>query len=287
MKRREMLKLSGAAIGLSMFPLGWTRAEEGKKEKVLYYTQSAGFRHGPVTRKNGELAFSEKVMVEVGKEHGVEVVCSQDGGVFDGDLDQYAAIAFYTSGDLTTAEEKPMSKEGKKKLLDWISAGGGFVGFHSATDSFRMPNDKEKKDPYIEMLGGEFITHGAQQKAKMKVASPKFPEVENLGDGFDMMEEWYAMYKFGKDLHVVLVQETAGMTGDMYQRPPFPATWAKMFGKGRVFYTSMGHREDVWTNKEHFQTVVLGGFSWVMKHVDADVTPNVEQVTPGANKLTK
>ncbi len=287
MKRREMLKLSGAAIGLSMFPLGWTRAEEGKKEKVLYYTQSAGFRHGPVTRKNGELAFSEKVMVEVGKEHGVEVVCSQDGGVFDGDLDQYAAIAFYTSGDLTQAKEKPMSKEGKKKLLDWISAGGGFVGFHSATDSFRMPNDKEKKDPYIEMLGGEFITHGAQQKAKMKVASPKFPEVENLGDGFEMMEEWYAMYKFGKDLHVVLIQETAGMTGDMYQRPPFPATWAKMYGKGRVFYTSMGHREDVWTNKEHFQTVVLGGFSWVMKHVDADVTPNIEQVTPGANKLTK
>lgn len=285
MKRRDMLKLSGAAAGLSLFPMGWTAAAEGKKEKILYYTQSAGFRHGPVTRKDGELAFSEKVMVEVGKEHGVEVVCSQDGAVFDGDLDQYAAIAFYTSGDLTKAAENPMSPAGKKKLLDWIAAGGGFVGFHSATDSFRTPPDKI--DPYIEMIGGEFITHGSQQKAKMKVASPKFPGVEDQGDGFEMLEEWYALFKFAKDLHVVLVQETEGMKDACYQRPPFPATWARMHGKGRVFYTSMGHREDVWTNKEHFQPVVLGGFSWVMKHVDADVAPNIQQVTPKANELKR
>ena len=285
MKRREMLKVTGAAMGLSMFPLGWSAAAEGKKEKILYFTRSAGYEHGAVKRKGDELSFSEKVMVQQGKEHGVEVECSKDGRVFDGDLDQYAAIAFYTSGDLTQPKKgqgPPMTPEGKKKLLAAIASGKGFVGFHAATDSFRTGPDKI--DPYIAMLGGEFVTHGAQQKAMMKLVSPKFPECEGLGDGFEMLEEWYALFKFAKDLHVILVQETGGMTGPMYQRPPFPATWARMHGKGRVFYTSMGHRDDVWTSKL-FQQVVLGGFSWAMGHVDADVTPNIAKVTPKASHL--
>ncbi len=286
MKRREMLKITGAAVGLSMFPLGWTPAADSKKKgKVLYFTRSAGFEHSVVKRHGGELAHSEKVMVEVGKEHGIEVVCTKDGSVFDGDLGQFSAIAFYTSGDLTRPNKQgttPMSPEGKKKLLDWVAAGGGFVGFHAATDSFRTPPDKI--DPYIEMIGGEFIMHGPQQKARQRVTSPRFPGAEGLGDGFVMHEEWYALYKFAKDLHVILVQETEGMKGDCYQRPPFPATWARRHGKGRVFYTSMGHREDVWTNKEQFQALALGGFSWVMGHVEAEIPPNIERVAPKANE---
>jgi len=100
-----------------------------------------------------------------------------------------------------------------------------------------------------------------------------------------MMEEWYAMKNFANDLHVILVQETEGMVDACYQRPPFPATWARMQGKGRVFYTSMGHREDVWTSPI-FRQVVLGGLSWILRRVDADVTLNVAQVTPKANQLT-
>ena len=92
------------------------------------------------------------------------------------------------------------------------------------------------------------------------------------------------MNHFAKDLHVILVQETAGMHDAAYQRPPFPATWARMQGKGRVFYTSMGHREDVWTNPI-FEQVALGGCSWAMKHADADVTPNIETVTPKAEQM--
>jgi hypothetical protein len=57
-----------------------------------------------------------------------------------------------------------------------------------------------------------------------------------------------------------------------------------MHGKGRVFYTSMGHREDVWTNPI-FQSILLGGVSWAMGNVEADVTPNLELVTPEHSKL--
>jgi type 1 glutamine amidotransferase len=73
------------------------------------------------------------------------------------------------------------------------------------------------------------------------------------------------------------------MEGPLDQRPPFPATWARMQGKGRVFYTSLGHREDVWTN-DIFQKIVLGGLAWALGNVQADVTPNFRQVTPKANE---
>ena len=71
------------------------------------------------------------------------------------------------------------------------------------------------------------------------------------------------------------------MEGSMYQRPPYPATWARKHGKGRVFYTSMGHREDVWTNPI-FQDILTGGVSWAVGNVEADVTPNFGTAAPGA-----
>jgi uncharacterized protein len=274
MKRREMLLTAGAAVvGLSSFPAGWLAAAEKKKHKVLYFTRSAGFVHPMVDRKGKELAASEKILIAIGRKRGLDVVCSQDPKALDGDLGQYDLIVFYTSGNA-------ISEEAKKKLLEAVRAGKGFVGIHSATDTFRSAG----VDPYIAMLGGEFITHASQQKAKMKLVSPKFPGTKGLGDGFEMLEEWYTFQKLAPDLHVILVQETADMHEAPYQRPPYPATWARMHGKGRVFYTSMGHRDDVWTNAK-FQQLLLGGMAWALGNVEADVTPNIARVTPGANKL--
>jgi uncharacterized protein len=288
MNRRDLLLTAGAAaLGLSAFPFGWAAAADKKKQKVLYFSRSAGFVHPMVIRKADGLSVSDKVLIELGEKNGFEVVCSQDGAVFDGDLDQYDCIAFYTSGNLCGKSEKPqpgepMSPEGKQKLLAAIEAGKGFVGIHSATDSFRTP----AIDPYIAMLGGEFLGHDKQQEAKMKVVDAKFPGMAGFKDGFEMMEEWYAFVKFNPDLHVIMVQETETMKGKNYQRPSYPATWARMQGKGRVFYTSLGHREDVITGPT-FAQVVLGGLSWTMRNVDADVTPNMAQVTPGANLLRR
>jgi len=236
MRRREMLAATGAAIvGLSTFPFGWVRAADGRKQRLLYFTRSAGFEHGAVKRQGGQLGFSEKALTEMGKRAGFEVVCTKDGSVFDEDLDQWDCIAFYTSGDLTKPNRNqtpPMSEKGKQRLLDAVAAGKGFVGFHAATDSFRSSG----VDPYIAMIGGEFVRHGPQQKATVTVASPKFPGVGDYKK-LELLEEWYALCKFAKDLHVILVQQTEGMKGDCYQRPPYPATWARMHKKGRVFYT--------------------------------------------------
>jgi type 1 glutamine amidotransferase len=297
MRRREMLFRTGAAVvGASAFPFGWAAADE-KKQKVLYFTRSAGYEHPPVIRKGEDLSASEKALTQWGQKAGFEVVCTKDGAVFDGDLDPYDGFAFYTSGDLTGKCEHPqpgaaMSSEGKKKLLAAIRAGKGFVGIHSATDTFRSAG----VDPYIAMIGAEFIIHGPQQTATMKVVSPKFPGMEGLGDAFSIHDEWYTFQKFAGDLHVLLVQETEGMKEwpgtdpkvrrrDIYQRPPYPATWAHRFDKGRVFYTSMGH-DSIWTAPT-FRQVLLGGMAWALGNVEADLTPNIAQVTPGANELKK
>ena len=104
---------------------------------------------------------------------------------------------------------------------------------------------------------------------------------------FELNEEWYALKNFAPDLHVILVQDTSGMKGGMYERPNFPATWARKHEKGRVFYTSMGHREDVWENKMYFQQLLLGGLSWVFGNVEADVKANIDQVTPKSSELKK
>ena len=154
--------------------------------------------------------------------------------MFDGDLSQWDAIAFYTSGDPTKPgpqNDVPMSPQGKQRLLAAIAAGKGFCGFHAATDSFHTPGpydeNQAQPDPYIAMLGGEFIVHGRQQEAAVTPTPPKFPGTTAIGDSYKVLEEWYALKNFAKDLHVVLVQETAGMNGACYQRPPYPATWAR------------------------------------------------------------
>jgi type 1 glutamine amidotransferase len=275
MNRRDMLRTTGAAVlGLSAFPLRWTAAADKKPQKVLYFTRSAGFKHSVVSRKDGQLAHSEKVLTEMGKKAGFEVVCSQEESVFDGDLGQFDLIAFYTTGDV-------ISPERKAKLLATIHAGKGFVGFHCATDTFHSKG--QVLDPYLAMVGAEFTGHGSQQKVTMKIVSPDFPGLKGLGDSFAMLEEWYTFHKFLPDLHVILVQETQGMHDSLYQRPPYPATWARLHGKGRVFYTSMGHREDVWTSPI-FQQIALGGIAWALCNVDADVTPNIAAVTPRADE---
>jgi uncharacterized protein len=75
------------------------------------------------------------------------------------------------------------------------------------------------------------------------------------------------------------------MKGDCYRRPDFPITWARRHGHGRVFYTSLGHREDVWTNP-FFQAIALGGIAWAVGDASYDIKPNLSDVAPLANQLT-
>ena len=278
-------------------------------KKILFFSKSSGYEHGVI--KLPTTAFSPgggnlvagtafAVLRELGAKNAIEFVFSKDGSLFTPQyLAQFDAYFFVTTGDLTTPGtdgNPPMTPAGKQALLDAVAGGKGFIGAHCATDTFhsqggmkdrtpsRYMNDGDNADPYIKMIGGEFVIHGRQQKAHLIVADPKFPGISAVPLDNDATEEWYSLKNFADNLHVLLVQDTLGMSGIEYRRPNYPSTWARMYGKGRVFYTNMGHRDDIW-NGPVFQSVLMGGINWAVGRVDADVTPNLADVTPQASVL--
>ena len=286
--RRQMLFATGAAMMGACPLLGRSlSAARAATPKVLFFTKSSGYEHSVITRKNGQLSHAEKILSQLGINNGFQVVASKDGTLFDPDkIGQFDAFVFETTGILTEKGDHndgpPMSADGKKALLDAIAGGKGFVGMHCATDTFHSPPDAI--DPYIKMIGGEFIIHGAQQVGNLHVYSPDFPGAKAFPVDFKINDEWYAQKNLADDLHVIIAHKTEGMQGPMYQRPDFPQTWARMHDKGRVFYTSMGHREDVWENPL-YQGLLTGAIHWALKKVDANVEPNITKVTPGYNKI--
>jgi uncharacterized protein len=173
--RRQTLQTMAAlaaALGASM-PLGWARAADEKRRKVLFFTKSSGFQHSCIKReKADQLSHAERVLVDLGKQHGFDVTATKDGSVFTPEgLAPFDLIAFYTTGDLDksgTDGTTPMPPGGKEALLKFIESGRGFVGFHCATDTFDHHGDGADSDPYIKMIGGEFETHKSQQPAKIR-----------------------------------------------------------------------------------------------------------------------
>ena len=264
--------------------------------KILFFTKSSGYEHSTISWKKGKPSFAEKVLLDLGKKNGWKFTFSKDGSLFSPKyLAQFDTVMFYTTGDLCsrgTDGNPPMSTAGKQALFDYVKSGRGFVGTHSASDTFHTANESgkgpdryknhgEKADPYVRFLGGEFIIHGKQQMAKNTVTDPTFPGFGDVGKEFGFVEEWYSLKDFNPDIHVLSVIDAPSMEGQPYQRPPYPSTWARKEGKGRVFYTAMGHREDVWTNPV-FQKIIVGGIKWALGDLPAKVEPNLKTVAPGA-----
>jgi len=265
-------------------------------KKILFFTKSSGFEHSVISWKNGRPSFAEKILLDLGAKNGWEFTFSKDGSKFGPEyLAQFDAVFFYTTGDLCsegTDKNPPMTPAGKQALFDYVRGGKGFIGTHSATDTFHTANESKKgpdryanhgtnADPYACFIGGEFIIHGAQQVATNRVIDPKFPGFENVGDSFAFQEEWYSLKDFAPDDHCLTAIDAPHMKGPMYDRPAYPNTWARNEGKGRVWYTALGHREDVWTNPT-FQQILVGGIKWALGEVSADVMPNLQTAAPGA-----
>jgi type 1 glutamine amidotransferase len=308
MKTLSRFLLLTAGLALALVPVA--RAADAApmaKKKVLVFTKSSGFEHDAIklALKDGKPGYAFPVLKEIGEKNNIDFTYSKDGSLFSTEyLAQFDGFFFYTSGNLMMPKSDPrgdglppMSAAGKAALLKAVSDGKGFIALHSASDSFhsfgrndhvpeRFNDDGDQADDYIKMLGGEFIRHGAQQKSHLIVADPKFPGIAAVPVDYAPMEEWYSLKNFQPNLHVLLVQDTTGMTGAEYQRAPYPSTWVRMHNRGRVFYSNLGHRDDIW-NSPVFQSVLTGGFNWALGRVNADVTPNLSKVAPQANMLPK
>ena len=297
--RRQFLAASAMATAGLALP---KRLLGSKRKSLLIFTKSSGFEHDVVKQTGGRPSILESAVTALGEQHGFDVTTSKDGKIFDSkDFRKYAALLFFTTGDLTTSgtdRNPPMTPQGKKALLDAVHNGLGFVGVHAASDTFHTEPDPldlsnryvahgKQSDPYLQMVGGEFIAHGSTprlQTANLIVKDMKFPGLEGVASPVSFTEEWYSLKDFVPDLHVILTLDTQGMKGECYQRASYPVTWARMNGKGRVFYTAMGDRPENWSNP-FFVSLLGGGIRWAIRDVNASLEENLTQAAPGYSEI--
>ena len=232
------------------------KSGDAPKKRLLLITESRGFVHSVVNRNKKDMCLVEKTFVELAAKHKFfEVDYSQDARkVIDGDnLKKYDAVFFYTTGDLMLSDSQ------KSDLLAFVRNGKGFGGSHCATDTYY--NWKE----YGEMIGGYFDGHPWHQKIRVIVEDKKHGATKHLGDSFEITDEIYqfkAPYSRDK-LHVLMKLDMDSVKNPGKRKDLDNAlAWTNQYGKGRVFYTALGHREEVW-NDSRFQQHVIGGLRYM------------------------
>ena len=225
-------------------------------KRALVFNKTEGFKHSSIST-------SIDVFKQMDATSEVfEFVVTDDVAHFDKDkLNTYDVVVFC----LTTGEIK-LSESQKAALLEFITSGkGGFVGIHSATDTFyQWPQ-------FGEMLGGYFDHHpwGAGDTVTIKNEQPKNPITLPWGDQpFELKEEIYQFKepydRKKQDVLLSLDTTKTDMTKPNIKRTDkdFAVAWTKTYGKGRVFYTSLGHNEAVWKDPR-FQAHLMAGLQWV------------------------
>ncbi len=298
MRRRDFL--ASAALTAAALPFASTLskafAAEGNAKKILLFSRSQGFEHSPIKfDENGNCVAGTK-LAELAKKLGYELVSTKDGKVFDGDLSQYAAFIFYTSGDLDKEGgdgQNPISEEGVKNFMSAIRGGTGFLGFHSSTDTWRK-NTGFKVDPYFEtteyirMQGGEFIIHGEQQEATVEVVDDSLPSLKKRTPSWRHHDEWYANKNFAPEMHVLLSLQTADMKhterNQCYDRPAFPCLWYREEKKGPVLYCAFGHNDVFWTDSAN-DDLLSDLIQVAVGEIKVSNEPNLTRSCPGANML--
>jgi len=226
------------------------------QKKILVVSVTKGFRHDVIPTADkmlGELAAkSGKFAVDyVRDDKDMAAKMTADA------LKNYDGVVFNnTTGDLPLPD--------RDAFLAWIKSGKGFIGLHAATDTFPgFP-------AYTEMIGAHFLGHGAQVEVKVYNQDPFHPATRHLGPSFYVFDEIYNVKDFHRDtVHGLLTQDkqpNTGVPGD------YPIAWCKMYGQGRVFYTSLGHRVDV-VEKPYYQEHVLNGILWSLGLLPGDATP--------------
>jgi hypothetical protein len=167
-----------------------------------------------------------------------------------------------TSGELPLPD-----REG---FLQWLKSGKGFVGFHAATDTL------SGFAPYIEMIGGQFDTHHEQVEVTVRVEDRQHPATAHFPASFRVKDEIYLFKNFHREsVHGLLTMDrhpNFGQPGD------YPVAWWKSYGKGRVIYTSLGHRADV-VQRSDIKQHYLGAILWSLGLAEGSAEPQSPRLT--------
>lgn len=221
---------------LQSFVIMLVSAHALARPHVLVVTATAGFRHDSIET-------AEAVLTTIAIEQNVELSFARnEDELASQSLQSIDAIFF-----VNTTGELPLTAA--TALLDWIRNGGTFVGVHSASDTWHSVPE------YLDMLGGEFVSHPPDFTGSIVADDPNHDATRNLESPHALLEEFYDLQRIDvTKLHVVLsLSETRQ-----------PLAWEKSFGTGRVFYTALGHRIDVWQS-QWFQTYMRGIMQWAIE----------------------
>ena len=182
-----------------------------------------------------------------------------------------------TTGDLPLPD--------RDGFIKWIEDGGNFAAMHSGGDTFHGFKG------YLETLQCEFKTHGAQVPADLIAADKTHPANAGIGATWNISLE--EMYEFKDGSHDRAKIHALWYLAHHPQRKDDlgynPVSWCRNAGKGRVFYTSLGHREDLWSDdpampgrknsveiSKQYQAHILGGIKWALGLAPGEVKPNPE-----------
>jgi len=179
-------------------------------------------------------------------------------------LNDFDAVLFYTGGDLEMDAEK------RAALLSFVHDDGkGFIGVHSAAITFADWPE------FTEMIGGFFDEHPwGTFDAPIVVEDPKFPGMQKWAQSFVLKDEIYQMKAWSRQNVRVLMRLDAGkldLSKAAVHRKDgdFAVSWAKMYGKGRVYYSTLGHVEQNWDDPR-MQDMYVNAIKWAMGLADAD-----------------
>ena len=233
------------ALGLAAASL--TAEQASPPARLLLVTVTKGFRHDSIP----DLA---RLVTDIGRESRAFVL---DRARTDEELAAktttdrlagYDGIVFAsTTGQLPLAD--------RDAFVRWVESGRAFVGVHAATDTFHG------YAPYVEMIGGEFQTHGKQTTVRVLVRDPAHPSTRGLPPAFDVFDEIYEFKNHDPArVHLLLGLDAHPQTGAAGK---FPLAWTRTPGKGRVFYTALGHRSDV-IAAPWFRQHLQGGIEWAL-----------------------
>lgn len=212
--------------------------------RMLVFSKTAGFRHGSI-------AAAQQALMRLNPALKVEV--TEDAAAFTpANLKRFDVVGFVlTTGDVLNASQE-------KALEDYVKGGGGFVGVHSATDTeYDWPF-------YADLAGAHFKSHPAVQEAIVNVEDKKHPTTRLMPSVWRRVDEWYdfKVSPRGKVKVLASLDESSYQGGTMGQ--DHPIIWCREIGKGRAWYTGMGHTDSTW-RELLFLGSLYDGITWAAR----------------------
>jgi type 1 glutamine amidotransferase len=225
--------------------------------RILVYTRN---QVGQGLYVHDNIAACSAAIKKMAEENNFIAEVSDEPGMFTAqNLKRFKAIVFNnTNNEIFDTEEQ------KTALQDFLKAGGGFVGIHSATGSMR-------KWPWFwSVVGGKFLRHPKLQTFTIKVKDPKDISTAHLPASFQWTDEFYFVDHMAEGLHVLLAGDLATLDDPKKGEYPgekfgseFPLAWKHEVDGGRAWYTALGHKPEHYSDPR-LAKHILGGILWAM-----------------------